>query len=356
MVSELDGRRGIALASYSRDMRVDLRSDTVTKPTEAMRQAMAEAEVGDDVYGEDPTVTALENEVAALLQKEAAIFVPSGTMANQIGLQLLVSPGEELLADSDAHVVSHEVGAAAAIGGISTRTWPTKNGALDVATVAQYMRRAVGFHTVATKAVAVENTHNRGGGTVIDIADVFALRTLADQTQISLHLDGARLWNAHAATGVSLADYAAPFETVSVCLSKGLGAPVGSVLVSTSQRIEAAKVLRKRMGGGMRQAGVLAAAGRHALVHHIDRLGDDHARAVRLAQALAPFGVTDAARVATNIILLRIPQIAKFAAEAATRGVYVSVMSEDSGRLLTHLDIDDDGIDYAASVLCELLR
>lgn len=336
-------------------MRVDLRSDTVTRPGPAMRQAMAEAEVGDDVYGEDPTVTVLEAQVATLLGKPAALFVPSGSMANQIGMQLLVAPGEELLADSDAHVVSHEVGAAAAIGGISTRTWPTRGGHLDVDTVAEFIRTSVGYHTVATRAVAVENTHNRGGGTVIPLATLRALRELTDAHGLGVHLDGARLWNAHVADKVALSEYGAVCDTVSVCLSKGLGAPVGSVLAGSAAHIDRARVLRKRMGGGMRQAGILAAAGRYALDHHLERLADDHARALRLANALARFGVTDADRVQTNIILLDIPGIAKFAEAAAGQGVLVSVMGPHSGRLLTHLDVDDDGIDHTIRVLTELL-
>ncbi|ADD44674.1 threonine aldolase family protein [Stackebrandtia nassauensis] len=337
-------------------MTVDLRSDTVTKPTPGMREAMATAEVGDDVYGEDPTVTALETEVAALLGKEAALFVPSGSMGNQIALQLLVSPGEELLADSDAHIVSHEVGAAAAIGGISTRTWPTRGGHLDVGVVEEFIRTGVGYHTVNTAAIAVENTHNRGGGTALPLYKLEKLRTVADERGLKLHLDGARLWHAHVKDGVPLARYGTLFDTVSVCLSKGLGAPVGSLVVADAEGIERARVLRKRMGGGMRQAGILAAAGRYALTHHLARLKDDHARAHRLAAALEPFGVTDLSRVQTNIILLRIPRIADFAAAAADKGVMVSVMSKDQGRLLTHLDVDDDGLDHAIKVLTDLLR
>ncbi|HZE37496.1 MAG TPA: GntG family PLP-dependent aldolase [Stackebrandtia sp.] len=336
-------------------MPIDLRSDTVTRPTPAMRQAMAAAEVGDDVYGEDPTVTALESTVANLLGKRAALFVPSGTMANQIGIQLLVSPGEELLADSDAHVVSHEVGAAAALGGVSTRTWPTRGGRLDVDLVADFVRESVGYHTVATRAVAVENTHNRGGGTVVGVDTLRDLRELADAKGLGLHLDGARIWNAHVATGTPLSDLAAPFDTVSVCLSKGLGAPVGSLIASTTDNIERGRLLRKRLGGGMRQAGILAAAGIHALDHHIDGLAADHARARRLAEALEPFGATDASRVVSNIILLTIPDITALATAAAERGVLISVMGSDSGRLLTHLDVDDDGIDQAIKVLTELL-
>lgn len=321
-----------------------------------MRQAMAEAEVGDDVYGEDPNVTALEAEVAALLGKEAALFVPSGSMSNQIGMQLLVAPGEELLADSDAHVVSHEVGAAAVIGGISTRTWPTRGGHLDVCAAEEYIRPGAGYNTVRTAAIAVENTHGNGGGTAVPLYKLEKMRTVADAHGVSLHLDGARLWNAHVKDGVPLARYGALFDTVSVCLSKGLGAPVGSLLAASAENIERGRMLRKRMGGGMRQAGILAAAGRHALTHHVTRLKDDHARAHRLAAALEPFGVTDLSRVQTNIILLRVPKAAGFVAAAAEQGVLLGAMGKDTARLVTHLDVDDDGLDHAITVLTGLLR
>ncbi|GAB4002050.1 hypothetical protein GCM10029992_39230 [Glycomyces albus] len=208
-------------------MIVDLRSDTVTRPTPAMLEAMASAEVGDDVYGEDPTVNALEAEVAALLGQEAAIFTPTGSMANQIALQLLVPPGDELLADAKAHVVNFETGAAAALGGISSRTFATPGSRLDVAAIEPMINRPNPYVTT-TRAVAVENTHNMGGGTVQPLTELKRLRELADAEGLALHLDGARLWNAHAATGVPLSEYGRLFDTVSVCLSKGLGAPVGS--------------------------------------------------------------------------------------------------------------------------------
>ena len=336
-------------------MVIDLRSDTVTRPSPAMRRAMAEAEVGDDVYAEDPTVARLEASVAELLGKEAAMFVPSGTMANQIGMQLLVAPGQELLADSDAHVVSHEVGAAAALGGISTRTWPTRKGHLDVDTVEQFLRLGVGYHTVSTTTIAVENTHNRGGGTAVPIEKLRRLRALADTHGLRLHLDGARLWNAHVKDGTPLAEYGALFDTVSVCLSKGLGAPVGSLLCCSRDHLDRARLLRKRMGGGMRQVGILAAAGEFAVRNNIDRLADDHARARRLAEALAPYGVTDPNRVQTNIVLLEVPGIADLAAAAAEQDVLISVMGADFGRLLTHLDVDDDDVDRAIAVLTGLL-
>ncbi|WP_428831733.1 threonine aldolase family protein, partial [Glycomyces tenuis] len=222
---------------------VDLRSDTVTRPGPAMLEAMANAEVGDDVYGEDPAVNALEAEAAALLGHEAAVFTPTGSMANQIALQLLVPPGQELLCDAKAHVVNFEMGAAAALGGISTRTWHVPNGRLDVSLVEPMINLPHPYATT-TRAVAVENTHNIGGGTVQPLAELRALRELADAYGLAVHLDGARIWNAHVATGVPLHEYGRLFDTVSVCLSKGLGAPVGSLLVTDAERAARGRVLR----------------------------------------------------------------------------------------------------------------
>ncbi|HIW61412.1 MAG TPA: aminotransferase class I/II-fold pyridoxal phosphate-dependent enzyme [Candidatus Stackebrandtia excrementipullorum] len=336
-------------------MLVDLRSDTVTKPTRAMREAMFRADVGDDVYGEDPSVNELEAKAARLLGHEAGLFAPSGSMTNQVAIQLLVSPGEELLLDSESHILAHEVGAAAVIGGISTRSWPSADGKLDVDLVERFVHESLAYHTVATRAIAVENTHNRGGGTVIGIEELRRLRAMADERGLLLHLDGARLWNAHVASGVPLAEYGRLFDTVSLCLSKGLGAPVGSVLVSSRERVERARSIRKRMGGGMRQAGFLAAAGIHALDHHISRLADDHIRARRLAEALEPYGITSAAAVATNIVLLRRTGLDRLAEVASAQGVRISVLGRDHGRLLTHLDVDDDGVEHTIKVLKSLL-
>jgi threonine aldolase len=338
---------------------IDLRSDTVTRPTAAMREAMAAAEVGDDVYAEDPTLNALQDEVAALFGHEAALFTPTGSMANQIAIQLQVPPAKELLCDSDAHVVTYEIGAAAAIGGVSTRTWPPVGGEIDPEYVAG-MVRPDGYHAVPTRAIAVEQTHNRAGGAVISLETLRALRSVADEAGIGLHCDGARIWHAHVADGVPLATYGGLFDTMSVCLSKGLGAPVGSLVISSAERIAEARWIRKRMGGGMRQAGVLAAAGRYALAHHIERLAEDHVRARRLAEALAPCGVVDPSRVRTNIVPLDLSKSpvdgATFAAAAREAGILVSILGPRGGRLVTHLDLDDAGIDQACEVLPTLLR
>jgi len=338
---------------------VDLRSDTVTRPTPGMRAAMAAAEVGDDVYGEDPTVNALESEVAAMFGHEAALFAPTGSMANQVALQTLVPPGGELLCDADAHVVTYEVGAAAAYGGISSRTWPAAGGDPDPDLVAAMIRPA-GYGAVPTRAVAVEQTHNRSGGQIIGLDVLRGLRAVTADAGVALHCDGARIWHAHIADSVPLADYGAMFDTLSVCLSKGLGAPAGSVLVGNAERIAAARVLRKRMGGGMRQAGVLAAAGRYALAHHVDRLADDHVRAARLAQALEPYGVVCPDQVRSNIVgldLTKTPLDAPALAEAARAGgVLVSVLGPTAARLVTHLDVDDAAVDRAGEVLGTVLR
>jgi threonine aldolase len=331
---------------------IDLRSDTVTRPSPAMRQAMAEAEVGDDVYGDDPTVNELEAEVARLLGHPAALFAPSGSMANQLGLRLLVKPGQELVCDHGAHVVRSELGAAAVFSGITTRTWLAERGLLDPTLVAEVLTPNMPWHQVSSAAIAVENTHNFGGGTVQPQDAVRQVVALGRQHGIGLHLDGARLWNAHVATGLELSVLAEGFDTVSVCLSKGLGAPVGSLLLSSAERIAEARIWRKRYGGGMRQAGILAAAGLYALRNNIKRLADDHDRARRLAAGLD----LDPASVDTNILVLRVADTARIAQPAAEQGVLVSVLGPTVMRLVTHLDIDDDAIDRAIEVLRPLVR
>ncbi|MDQ2756454.1 MAG: threonine aldolase family protein, partial [Actinomycetota bacterium] len=246
-----------------------------------MREAMAQAEVGDDVYGEDPTVNALEDRVAELLGHEAGLFTPTGSMANQLGLRLHVRPGQEMICDSLAHVVRAELGAAAVFSGITSRTWVAPRGLLDAQQPIDLMVTGAGPYQVDTSLVVLENTHNFGGGTVQPLEQIRAVRAATREVGVSMHLDGARLWNAHVATGVPLDDYAQEFDTVSVCLSKGLGAPAGSVLVGSVSAVAEARIWRKRYGGGMRQVGILAAAGLYAVEHHLGRLADDHARARR---------------------------------------------------------------------------
>ncbi|WP_345771989.1 threonine aldolase family protein [Geodermatophilus sabuli] len=330
---------------------VDLRSDTVTRPTPAMRRAMAEAEVGDDVYGEDPAVRALEERVAELMGHEAALFVPSGTMGNQIGMRLVCEPGQEVLCDADAHVVTYEMGAAAAVFGISTRTVVSDGGRLDADQLIAQVRPRDDWHLTATAAVAVENSHNRGGGLVQPLDQLQRLWNWSRDAGVAVHLDGARLFNASVASGVELATYGQLADTVSVCLSKGLGAPVGSVLVASAERIAAGRLWRKRLGGGMRQVGVLAAAGLHALDHHLARLADDHGHARLLAKRLG----VDPATVETNMVVLDDVPAPLVAEAAKAQGVLVSQVSPRRIRLVTHLDVDRAGIDRAADVLSAVL-
>ena len=337
---------------------VDLRSDTVTKPTAGMRRAMAEAEVGDDVYGEDPTVNRLEQTVARLLGHEAGLFTPTGSMANQLGVRLVAPVGSELLCDALAHVVRAELGAHAAVSGVTTRTWSSVRGRVDAEQVLALVERSTSPYFVSTAAVAVEDTHNFGGGTVQPLDEVRALRKGTRDLDVAMHLDGARLWNSHVVTGTPLAELASDFETVSVCLSKGLGAPIGSVLVSSADRIAEARVWRKRLGGGMRQVGVLAAAGLYALEHHVDRLADDHARARRLAEACAESvpGSVDPAEVETNIVAVRVDDPARVVAACAEHGVLVGPLGSAAIRFATHLDVDDESAQRAAPVLAAALR
>ncbi|GAA1388048.1 GntG family PLP-dependent aldolase [Luteococcus peritonei] len=338
---------------------IDLRSDTLTRPTQAMREAMAAAPVGDDVYGEDPTIAELEARVAALLGHEAGLFTPTGSLANLLGVWLLVPPGDELLCDEQAHVVRAEMGAHAQLHGITTRTWSSADGIADAATVAAAIAPDNGPFLVRTAAIAIENTHNFGGGTVHPVELLREIRQVAQAAGLPMHLDGARLWNAHVATGTPLQAYGELFETVSVCLSKGLGAPVGSVLVSSAENTARARVQRKRLGGGWRQAGLLAAAGLYALDHHVERLAEDHAAARVLAEAaaLAAPGCVEPELVPTNIVVLRTGQRAasEVVAAAGERGIAVSAVGAHLVRAVTHLDVQAEECRRAGQVLGELL-
>ncbi|WP_046770686.1 threonine aldolase family protein [Jiangella alkaliphila] len=338
---------------------IDLRSDTVTRPTAAMLAAMSTAETGDDVYGEDPTVHALEGRVAELLGHEAGLFTVSGSLANVLGVRSLVAPGQELLCEERAHVVRAELGAHAAWQGVTTRTWSDPRGHVDLDAVRRLMTPDAGPYMVSTAAVAVENTHNFAGGTVQPLAALRELRALVDPVGVRLHLDGARLWNAHVATGVALADYGRLFDTVAVCLSKGLGAPVGSVLVGSAAAMAEARVWRKRLGAGWRQAGVLAAAGLYALDHHVDRLADDHAHARLIAETVAAAdpAVVDLAAVETNVVLLDVgDRAAGLVERAAAEGVLTGTVGPGLVRLITHLDVTAEDAKRAAGVLAALVR
>jgi threonine aldolase len=338
-------------------MAIDLRSDTVTQPTAAMREAIANAPVGDDVYGDDPTVNSLEERVAALFGHEAALFCPTGSLANQLSIRTLVKPGEELLVETRSHIVRAELGAAATFSGITTRTWPAEDGLLRAEDPLAIAHENAGPYLVSTKAIAVENTHNFGGGTVQPIAEIEKLSVAARARGIAMHLDGARIWNAHVASHVSFADYGKHFDTISVCLSKGLGAPVGSLMISTKERIQEARIWRKRYGAGMRQVGILAAAGHYALDHNIARLAEDHLRAQKIALALAAIdsSLVDPKKVVTNIVGLELSKVGITAAELASRckeaGLWISALGPHYARLVTHLDFDDAQCDQAIEIL-----
>jgi threonine aldolase len=328
---------------------IDLRSDTVTRPTDAMRSAMADAEVGDDVYGEDPTVRRLEERVAGLLGKEAALFTPTGSMANVLAVRSLVGVGQELLCEASAHVARAELGVHGAVTGLTMRTWVGRP--LDLAMIESMFAPDMGPFFVPTRAVSVENTHNFGGGAVVPIGDLQALRRFADERGISVHLDGARLWNAHVATGTPLEEYGAVADVLMVALSKGLGAPVGSLVVGTAEAMVEARVWRKRLGGGMRQIGILAAAGLHALDHNLERLADDHAHACLLAEACG----VDPATVDTNIVVVPMADPGRVVAAAREEDVLVSAVGATSLRMVTHLDVSRADAEHAATVLAKLV-
>jgi threonine aldolase len=337
---------------------IDLRSDTVTQPTAGMRAAMAAAEVGDDQYGEDPSVLALEEEVAGLLGHEAAVLTPTGVMATQVLLRALVAPGAEVVCEADAHVVAYEAGAAAINAQVQFRTVDGDRGRLDVDRVRTALR-PVGFPNTEVGAISVEETTNRGGGAIHGLTRLRGLRELADERDIPLHGDGARLWNALAATGEEPAAIGACFTALSVCLSKGLGAPVGSLAVGPAAVIAEARRWRRRFGGAMRQAGVLAAAGSYALAHHRARLVEDHANARAIAERLAAAhpGLLDPREVATNIVYVPIGdrRASEVVAALAEQGIRVGVMGPQLLRLVTHLDVDAAGCRRAADALARQL-
>ncbi len=320
---------------------VDLRSDTVTKPSAAMRRAMADAEVGDDGFGEDPTVTRLESEMAGRLGKEAAVFVPTGTMGNQIALRILGVPGSRVIAGPSQHVVAYERGAAAINARIQFHLVDDTDGVLAPAAV----RAAVDANGPDVSAIFLENTHMEACGTPWDLATLDEIDAIGPP----VYMDGARLFNASVATGIDAAAYAVRSQLVMTCLSKGLGAPVGSVLAGRAEDMERARLERKRLGGSMRQVGVLAAPALLAVRENVERLADDHARARRLAEAVAERwpGTLDPARVRTNIVVVPLPDAAKVVDHLAAHGVLATTLGPARLRFVTHLDIDDDGVDRA---------
>ena len=323
---------------------IDLRSDTVTQPTVAMREAMARAPVGDDVFNEDPTVHQLQDRVADLLGKEAALFVPSGTMSNQVCVRVHTQPGDEILCDVNSHIYVYEAGGPAVHSGVMCRTLEGDHGILEVSQLEDKIR-PIDDHQVRTRLVCLENTHNRGGGRIYPLAKIRAISTWARQHGLAMHLDGARLWNAIVATGIPAAEWAGPFDSVSVCFSKGLGAPIGSALAGPREFIARARRVRKLFGGGMRQAGILAAAALFALDHHQERLADDHRHAQLMAQAIAetPGLRLDPPEVETNLIFFRIDPALGTAKEMAARlrqhGILVLATGPETIRACTHLDV-----------------
>jgi threonine aldolase len=342
-------------------MAIDLRSDTVTQPSAGMRDAIASAPVGDDVYGDDPTVNSLEERVAALFGMEAGLFSPTGSLANQLLIRALVKPGEELLTDVRAHIVRAELGAGAVFSGITTRTWQSERGLLDADAPLAIAHENAGPYLVSTTAIAVENTHNFGGGTVQPISEIARLAEGAHARGISMHLDGARIWNAHVATGTPFAEFGKHFDTISVCLSKGLGAPVGSISLGSKDVIAQSRVWRKRYGAGMRQIGLLAAAGHFALDHNIERLAEDHVNAKKVAVALAAHDSTliDPAHVETNIVGLDLSHAgitaADFAARCREEGLWISALGKSYARLVTHYDVDSAQCDEAIAIMLKVL-
>ena len=342
---------------------IDLRSDTVTQPTPDMREAMARAEVGDDVYGDDPTVRALEARTAELLGKDDAVYMPTGTMTNQVALRAHTEAGDEILAESTAHIFVNEGGAPAGLAGLLVRTIPGEHGIFTAKALEQAIRVRHPFNpsTIAapTKLVCLENTHNSGGGTIWPLETMQKVAGVARRHGIPLHLDGARLWHASVATGIPEADYAGVFDTVSVCFSKGLGAPVGSALAGASAFIKRARRFKQMYGGGFRQAGVIAAGALYALEHHRAGLAGDHKRAATLAAGLSqlPGVELDTTLVQTNIIRFRLTRMSSFelAEHCHARGVYMLPAGKQAMRAVIHRDIDDESIVTALSVLRNVL-
>ena len=343
------------------DRFIDLRSDTVTQPTADMRRAMFAAAVGDDVFGEDPTVNALQEKAARLLGKEAALFVASGTMANQLSIKAHTQPGDEVIIEAGAHAMNFEGGAGAVLSAVQFFGVPGSRGIIDAAQVEAAIR-IDDVHFPVSRLIVIENTHNRGGGSVFPLGKIQQIRELATRRGLRMHMDGARLWNACVATGTSPAAYAAPFDSVSVCLSKGLGCPVGSLVLGSKDFIKRVHRFRKMVGGGWRQAGFLAAAGIYALDHHIDRLREDHRKALKLAQGLADIKnvVINPAEVETNILFFDVSRAERTAQEVAAaakgKGVLLHPTAKTRIRCVTHLDVSFEDIDRALEAIEAVMK
>ncbi len=334
---------------------IDLRSDTVTKPSEEMRKAMYDAEVGDDVYKEDPTVLKLEKMSAEILGKEAALFVPSGVMGNQICLNILTNPGDEVLCERDAHIFQYESGSPAALSGIQVTTIDGKNGILTAEQIEENIRPIEAYYMARTKVVEIENTHNRAGGVIQPIESIASIKDVCDKHNLHFHLDGARLWNASVETGISLTDYTKYFISASCCLSKGLGAPIGSVIVGEKDFINQAFRIRKAWGGGMRQVGILAAAGIFAIENNLPKLKEDHQKAKMLAEGIAKTGAfsIDLNLVQTNIVAFKpiYKKTNEVISAAKENGLLISDGKPGYLRAVTHLDISFEQVEKAISVI-----
>ena len=338
---------------------IDLRSDTVTQPTPEMRQAMAAAEVGDDVLGDDPTVIELERRTAEVLGKAAAVYMPSGSMTNQVAIRAHTEPGDEIILEAQGHSYFYEGGAPAALSGVMCRLIQGTRG-IFTADDLRAVLRPKNVHFPRTKLVCVENTHNRGGGSIWPIGAIAEVANVAREAGLKMHLDGARLWNASVATGIAEGEYARHFDSVSVCFSKGLAAPVGSVLAGSDEFIARARRFRKQFGGGMRQAGIIAAGALYALDNHRDRLASDHANAKALAEGLAGVdGIEiDPATVETNIVILRVTAApaAELVDKLRARGVLVLATAPDTIRAVTNLMVSAEQIDQAVKVFGDVTK
>ena len=339
---------------------IDLRSDTVTKPTPDMRAAIAAAEVGDDVFGEDPTVNRLQTRVASLFGKEAALYVASGTLGNQLAIKAHTRPGDEIYCEENGHIYNYEAGAPAALSGVQVRPLPGVRGAITAEQISSALRPA-DHHNPQSRLVVLENTHNRAGGAIFPFPLIQEIHALTRERGLALHLDGARIWNAHVATGIPLIEYGRFCDSISVCLSKGLGAPVGSVLTGSAAFIDQAHRFRKMWGGGMRQAGILAAAGLHAIDHHIDRLAIDHRHARQIAETFVKFSPVevDLEATQTNIVIVELRKTGLKAPDLVVKlkdkGVLCLSTAPTRVRLVTHLDVDDQAVLAACQAIEEVL-
>ncbi|MBX3361235.1 MAG: DegT/DnrJ/EryC1/StrS family aminotransferase [Phycisphaeraceae bacterium] len=343
------------------DRPIDMRSDTVTRPTRAMRQAMADADVGDDVLGDDPTVIKLQERIAAMMGKEAAVFVPSGTMANQTAIRAHCESGDEVICHENGHIIHYETGSPAALSGVMVKGLSGRHG-LFTAHDVEAAFRPRSHHFSWSKLVIVENTNNRGGGTIWPLAQAEAVANKAHELGLRAHLDGARIWNASVATGIPVGTWARSFDTISCCFSKGLGAPVGSAVAGSKELITRVHRFRKMFGGTMRQSGILAAAALHALDHHVDRLADDHAAAKKLADALAhtPGISVDMEAVQTNMVFFDVdPSLgtaAQFCDRLKAAGLWVLASGPQRIRSVLHLDVAKPDVDRAISIIASCAK